>query len=123
MRGLMQILATATVFATAMDRLRSIPTEFWVRIGIALAVIIGVAIALRKLAQVNKVVLCVGAGLIASIVGFSWIYERNEPSWASPVVGWLANYFPSKGKVEPAKSSHAATHEPTRMDANLRNTC
>jgi hypothetical protein len=32
------------------------------------------------------------------VVGFQWIYERNEPKWATPVVEKLANFFPSKGQ-------------------------
>lgn len=98
------MLATVTVFATAMDRLRAVPTEFWVRIGVIVLVVVGVVLALRKLAQMNKVVLCVGGGLLAALVGFNWIYERNEPRWASPAVGWMAGFFPTKGKVEQKKA-------------------
>lgn len=90
--------ASAASQPTALERLRQIPVEFWVRIGIGLAVIVGVVIVLRKLANVNKVVLGIVVAVAASIVGFTWIYERNEPSWATPAVQWLAEFFPSKGK-------------------------
>jgi hypothetical protein len=46
----------------------------------------------------NKVVLGVIVAVGLSFVGFSWIYERNEPDWATPVVSRLADFFPSKGK-------------------------
>lgn len=100
----MQTLATTTVFATAMDRLREIPPEFWIRIGLVVAVVVVAVIVLRKVAQINKAILCVGVGLLAAIVGFNWIYERNEPAWATPAVGWLSGFFPSKGKIEQKKS-------------------
>ncbi|MES2691871.1 MAG: hypothetical protein V4773_00270 [Verrucomicrobiota bacterium] len=86
---------------TAMERLRAIPTEFWVKIGIGVVGLILVVLVLRKVAKVNKVVLAVGSALALSILGFTWVYERNEPSWATPVVSWLAEFFPSKGRVRP----------------------
>jgi hypothetical protein len=97
----MPVLAAA-IATSSMDKLRQIPMEFWVRIGIGVLAIIVVVIALRKLAKVNKVVLTVIVLFGLSMVGFNWIYERNEPSWATPAVGWLAGFFPSKGKA----SSH-----------------
>ena len=83
--------------------MRKIPTEFWVKIGLGIVVIVAVVILLRKIAKVNKVFLGVGVFLFLSIVGFNWIYERNEPAWATPAIQWLAGFFPSKGKVEQKK--------------------
>lgn len=92
----MHIIAAA---AGAGDRLKEIPAEFWTRIGIGILTLIVAVFVLRKLAKVNKVVLTVVVVLVLSFVGFNWIYERNEPRWATPVVDWLANYFPSKAKA------------------------
>ena len=80
--------------------LRDVPPEFWMKVGIAILVLIVAIIALRKLAKVNKVVLTIGTLLVLSIIGFNWIYERNEPAWATPAVKWLANYFPTKGDIQ-----------------------
>lgn len=91
------IAATTAAPPSALDRLKAIPTEFWIRIGIALAVIAGVVIVLRKVAKVNKVVLGVIIFVGVTVIGFNWIYERNEPAWATPAVQWLAGFFPSKG--------------------------
>lgn len=93
----MFFLAAASL-STA-DRLRQIPMDFWLRLGAAVAILIVTVIVLRKLAQVNKVVLLVVVGMAATMIGFNWIYERNEPAWATPVVRWLADFFPSKGTV------------------------
>ena len=81
------------------DRLREIPGDFWAKLGLGILALIVVVVVLRKVAKVNKVVLGVIVVLVFSFVGFNWIYERNEPKWATPVVNWLANYFPSKAKV------------------------
>jgi predicted tellurium resistance membrane protein TerC len=84
---------------------KTIPPNFWIGIGIAILALIVAVIALRKLAKANKVVVTIVALVVMSVVGFSWIYERNEPSWATPAVQWLANYFPTKGAVKAGPGS------------------
>lgn len=92
----MNFLAAAAANPTALEKLKQIPPAFWLKIGIAVLAIILVVVLLRKLAGANKVVLAVVVFLVVSMVGFSWIYERNEPEWATPVVEKLANFFPQK---------------------------
>ena len=96
----MYFLAAAAATKSAADRLREIPNEFWIKIGIGILILVGVVVALRKLAKVNKIVLTIVVLLVGSIIGFNWIYERNEPAWATPAVNWLANYFPTKGAIQ-----------------------
>jgi hypothetical protein len=91
------MLLLAAAAAQSGGRLSQIPTDFWVKLVIGVVGIIAVVIILRKIANVNKVVLGVVIFLALTFLGFNWIYERNEPAWATPVVQWLANYFPSKG--------------------------
>jgi predicted tellurium resistance membrane protein TerC len=88
----MLLLAAATA--------KAIPQQFWIGIGIAVLALIVLVIVLRKLAKANKVIVTIVAFVVLSIVGFNWIYERSEPSWATPVVQWLANYFPTKGAIK-----------------------
>ncbi len=97
----MQIFAAAAASTqlTAADKLRQIPFEFWWKLAAGIAVVVAVVIILRKVAKVNKVFLGVGVALVSTIVGFNWIYERNEPTWASPAVNWLGGFFPTKGQV------------------------
>jgi hypothetical protein len=102
---LMYFLAAAAASKTTADRMREIPTEFWIKMGIGVLILIGVVIALRKLAKMNKVILSIVVLLVCSIVGFSWIYERNEPEWATPAVQWLSNYFPTKGAIQAGPGS------------------
>ena len=79
---------------------RTIPPNFWIGIGVAVLALIVAVIVLRKLAKANKVIVTIVALVVLSVVGFNWIYERNEPSWATPVVQWLAEYFPTKGAIK-----------------------
>jgi hypothetical protein len=92
-------LAAAAAPLTAADKLRQIPFEFWWKIGLGIAVIVATVIILRKVAKTNKVFLGVGVFLVGTIIGFNWIYERNEPKWASPAVNWLGGFLPTKGQV------------------------
>lgn len=93
----MVMLAAASTHTSALEKLKQVPADFWLKIGIAVLVVIAVVLILRKLAQTNKVVLAVVVLIVVSAVGFNWIYQRNEPAWATPVVEKLAAFFPSKG--------------------------
>jgi hypothetical protein len=88
------------ISAPFMARLQSVPSAVWLRIGIAVLVLVAVVLALRKVAKMNKVVVGVIVLLVVSFVGFNWIYERNEPAWATPVVQKLAGFFPTKDSMK-----------------------
>jgi hypothetical protein len=94
------LIAASAHTATALARLAEVPIKFWVVLGLGVIAIVTVVVMLRSLAGANKVVLSVVTGLCLSIIGFSWIYERNEPTWATPAVSFLADFFPSKGTLE-----------------------
>jgi hypothetical protein len=83
--------------ATTLDKLKEIPPEFWMRLGLAVLAVIALVFFLRKVAKMNKVVLAVVIFFIVTVVGFNWVYERSEPAWATPVVNFLSGFFPTKG--------------------------
>ena len=65
----MYIFAAAASHPTTADKLREIPTEFWLKMGVGVLIIIGVVLLLRKIAKVNKVMLGVGVLLAVTIIG------------------------------------------------------
>lgn len=89
--------AHASVFFAATS-LRDLPTDFWLRLGLGIIGLIIAVTVVRKLAHVNKVVLGVVVVVAVTILGSNWIYQRNEPSWATPVVRWLAEFLPTKSR-------------------------
>lgn len=99
MSAAMYFLAAAVTKSTG-DHLREISPQTWMYIGLAVLGLIVLVVVLRKVAKMNKVVLAIVTLLVLSIIGFNWIYERNEPEWATPVVKWLANYFPTKDAIQ-----------------------
>jgi hypothetical protein len=92
------LAAAASAAPTTTDKLKEIPLEFWWKLGLGILGIIVLVIVLRKVAKMNKLVLGIGVFLVITFVGFNWIYERNEPTWATPAVQWLAGFFPTKGR-------------------------
>lgn len=90
-------LLLAAAQPAPLQKLQKVPPEFWWKMGIGVLALIVIVVVLRKLAHVNKMVLGVVVFIAVSIVGFSWIYDRNEPAWATPVVEKLAQFFPAKG--------------------------
>lgn len=90
-------VTTAPSTASTLDKLKAIPPDFWMRLGFAVLALVALVIFLRKVAKMNKVLLAAVVFFAATIVGFNWIYERNEPAWATPIVAFLSGFFPSKG--------------------------
>jgi hypothetical protein len=83
-----------------LQRLQNVPPAIWLRIGIAVLGLVAIVVILRKVAKMNKIVLGVGVFLVLTFIGFNWIYQRSEPSWATPVVSKLATFFPTKDAMK-----------------------
>lgn len=94
----MHLLAASTAELPAFTVLRDIPIAFWLRLALAVALVVAAVVFTRKLSRANPIVLGVALFVAATMIGFSWIYERDEPAWATPAVQWLAGYFPTKVK-------------------------
>lgn len=87
------------VFAiTTMEKLEKVPRQFWINAAIAVLGFVLVVYVARRLRQVNIYALSVALGVVLTLAGFNWIYERNEPAFLTPVVDMIAPFFPSKGK-------------------------
>ncbi len=82
---------------TTMEKIKQVPTSFWWITAAVVGGLIGSVILFRYLRQMNKIVLVIILAMGFSIVGFSWIYERNEPAFLTPTIDVLAQFFPSKG--------------------------
>jgi len=85
---------------SALEKVQSVPPATWVKLGIAIAAIVAVVAVLRAVAKMNKVILGVVVVVTISIVFFSWVYNRNEPRWLTPIIEKIAPFFPSAGSYE-----------------------
>lgn len=89
---MMRFLALTTI-----EKLQQVPAEFWLKIMMIIAVFALAIVLIRGISQVNKVMLTVCVFVIITVIGFHWIYERNEPKILTPVISKIAPFFPSKG--------------------------
>lgn len=85
---------------TTLEKLQRVPVEFWLKITTIVAVFILGILLIRSISQMNKVLLTVTIFLLFTILGFHWIYERNEPKFLTPVINNIAPFFPVKGSGE-----------------------
>ena len=82
--------------ATTLEKLKAVPTKFWINLGLGLAVVLGTVIIFRYAAKMNKLVLGLIVFLFVAVVGMQWVYERNEPKFMTPYINKIAPFFPSK---------------------------
>lgn len=93
------------IAVTTLEKVHKLPMQFWLKAALVIVAFIVVVLFLRKLAGMNKAVLFGVLFLVLTTLGFQWIYERNEPAWATPVVEKISGFFPSKGSYA-SKQSH-----------------
>jgi apolipoprotein N-acyltransferase len=87
--------------ATSMvAKMQGIPTGGWLRIGAAILALVLLVVVLRKVAKMNKIVLGIVVLLVVTIIGFNWIYERNEPAWATPFIEPISKFFPTRDSMK-----------------------
>lgn len=92
--------------ASALDTMKTLPPDTWMKIGIAVASLIIAVFVLRKLAGTNKVIMGVVVFVVVTVVFFSWVYNRNEPKFMTPIVEKLAPFFPSAGSYGAKQKSN-----------------
>jgi len=81
--------------ATALEKMHAVPTKVWLNIGLGVLIFIAAIILIRKAAEMNKIVLGVVMFVVITILGFNWVYSRNEPKFLTPLVDKIAPFFPS----------------------------
>ncbi len=82
--------------ASALEKAAQLPKSFWVNVVMALGGLLVGIILFQHAARMNKLVLTLIIFLLVTVVGFQWVYERNEPRFMTPTINQIAPYFPSK---------------------------
>lgn len=82
---------------SALEKAQSLKPEVWLKIGIAVVAVVAVVILYRRIMRVNKVVAGVIIFVVCTVVFFSWVYNRNEPKFLTPIVEKIAPFFPTAG--------------------------
>ena len=97
--------------ATTLEKLKAVPPMFWVKVAGVIAVILIGAIVLQKVAHMNKMVLGAIAFVVCGVLGFTWVYERNEPKFMSWLIDPIASsgFFPTKEGYEIKQAEEPGT--------------
>jgi glucan phosphoethanolaminetransferase (alkaline phosphatase superfamily) len=89
---------TMHLFAvTALEKAQTLPPSVWLKIGIAVAALVIAVIVFRKVMRMNKVIAGIVVFVVGTVVFFSWVYNRNEPKFLTPLMNRIAPFFPSAG--------------------------
>ena len=82
---------------TALEKIQTLPPAIWLKIGIAIAAFILTIFLFRRVMKMNKIIAAVIVFVVCTVVFFSWVYNRNEPPFMTPLVQRIAPFFPSAG--------------------------
>jgi amino acid transporter len=85
---------------SALDKMKTLPPDVWLKIGIVIFAIIVVVFIARRLVKMNKIIGSIIVAVVGSIVFFSWVYNRNEPKFLTPIVERIAPFFPTAGAYD-----------------------
>ena len=82
---------------TALEKLKTLPPDVWLKIGAAVGIFIVAILVFRRVMKMNKIIAGVIVFVVVSVVFFSWVYNRNEPKFLTPLVQRIAPFFPTAG--------------------------
>jgi len=93
------LLLLAATAPTPLEKLGNVSGQFWLKIILAAVALTVLIFIFKKIAGMNKIILGILICVLLGIVGVNWIYERNEPSWMTPIIEPIADsgFFPTKG--------------------------
>ncbi len=88
--------------ATALEKIKDVPPMFWVKVAAVLVGFIVAVILIQKVWHMNKLVLSLIIFVVFGILGFTWVYERNEPKFMTWLIEPIAasGFFPTKEGTE-----------------------
>src|SRR5882757_6687725 len=85
---------------TALEKAQKISPQFWLKIAAFIVALVVAIFLIRGALRMNKMILAIVTFIVVGLIGFNWIYERNEPAFLTPVVNVVAPFFPGKGAYE-----------------------
>ena len=90
---------------TALEKIKTLPPAIWMKIAIAIAAFILTIFLFRRVMKMNKIIASVVIFVVVTVVFFSWVYNRNEPRFLTPLVEKVAPFFPSAGSYASKQQS------------------
>ena len=88
---------------TTIEKLKQVPNSFWINAAIVILGLVAVVVIIRRIKEMNKIVLGLILAFIFVLIAFNWVYNRNEPKFLTPFVDMVAPFLPAKGAYGAAK--------------------
>lgn len=82
---------------TAIEKMQTLKPEVWLKIGIAVVGFLLAVLLYRRIMKMNRIIAGVLVFVGLTVVFFSWVYNRNEPRFMTPIIEKVAPFFPSAG--------------------------
>jgi len=82
---------------TAMEKMQTLKPDVWLKIGIVVVGFLVAVLLFRRIMRMNKIIAGVVVFVGVTVVFFSWVYNRNEPRFMTPIIEKVAPFFPSAG--------------------------
>jgi len=79
-------------------KLQRVPRENLINLGLGVLVLIVVVTLIKYAARINKFLLFMVILVTVMVVGLTWVYERNEPKFLTPMIDAIAPFFPTRPK-------------------------
>ena len=79
-------------------KLQRVPRENLINLGLGVLVLIVVVTLIKYAARINKFLLFMVILVTVMVVGLTWVYERNEPKFLTPLIDAIAPFFPTRPK-------------------------
>ena len=83
---------------SAVEKLHRVPRENLINLGLGLLVLVVVVTLIKVASRINRFLLFAIILVTVMVVGLTWVYERNEPKFMSPLIDAIAPFFPQRPK-------------------------
>jgi len=80
---------------SAVDKIQHLPKKNLVNLGLAALLVLVVVVLFKLAARMNKFVLGSIIMVTLMVLMLTWVHERNEPKFLSPMIDAIAPYVPN----------------------------
>jgi MFS superfamily sulfate permease-like transporter len=80
---------------SAIEKIRHLPKKNLVNLGLAALLVLVVIVLFKVAARMNKFVLGIIILVTLMVLMLTWVHERNEPKFLSPIIDAIAPYVPN----------------------------
>ena len=81
---------------SAIEKVRRLPAKDLANLGLVVLIVIVAVFIVKQAARMNRFVLFMIVLVTVMVVCFTWVYQRNEPRFLTPLIDGIAPFLPHK---------------------------